>query len=173
MYHRLRSLHRWVGLVGSLFLLVISATGFLLATKGSFGWIRPAESDGSSISSLHEVVTPGAAAEAAFALGIPELRTMADIDRIDYRPGSNIFKVLSNEGYHEVQVDGKTGKALSNAIRVDQLSEDIHDMSFFHDNMNTYWLPVVALLLFLLSASGIFVFFVPVIRRRRFARARG
>lgn len=170
MYHRLRSLHRWVGLIGSIFLIVIAATGFLLATKGSIGWIRPPEKDGTKITSLDSVVTPGIAANAAFALGIPELKTMDDIDRIDYRPGSNVFKVVSNEGYHEIQVDGSTGQVLNRAFRVDQLSEDIHDMSYFGDAFNTYWLPVIALLLLTLGLTGIYVFFVPVWRRWQFAK---
>jgi uncharacterized iron-regulated membrane protein len=172
VYHRLRALHRWVGLIGSIFLIVISATGFLLATKGSIGWIRPAEKDGTEISSLAEVVSNHQAAEAAFALGIPELQTMAHIDRIDYRPKSNVFKVVSKEGYHEVQVDGKTGKVVNKAYRLDQLSEDIHDMSFFHDSLNTYWLPVVALLLLTLGITGVYIFFVPVWRRWKFAKSR-
>lgn len=170
MYHRLRGLHRWIGLISSLFLLIISATGFLLATKGSFGWIRPPESDGTKIESLVGLVNLEQAANAAFALGIKELRTMKDIDRIDYRPKSNIYKVVSKEGYHEVQVDGTTGEVKSVAFRTDQLSEDIHDMSYFADWLHGYGLPVIAVGLFLLALSGIIIFFVPVWRRWSFAR---
>src|SRR5688572_9278823 len=173
MYHRLRSIHRWIGLIGSIFLAVISATGFLLATKGSIGWIRPPEADGEEIASLAETVTNHQAAEAAFALNIPELRSMKDIDRIDYRPKSNVFKIVSKEGYHEVQVDGKSGKVLQVARRNDQLAEDIHDMSYFADAVHKYWLPVVAVLLFGLAITGIVIFFVPVVRRWRFRRSQG
>lgn len=170
MYHRLRGLHRWVGLISSIFLLVISATGFLLATKGTFGWIRPPESQGLQISALNEVISLEQAGEAAFALGLKELRHMKHIDRIDYRPKSNIFKVLSKDGYHEVQVDGSTGKVLSHSFRRDQLSEDIHDLSYFSDSLHGYGLPVVALGLFGLASTGIVIFFVPIARRWAFAR---
>lgn len=65
MYHKLRTLHRWIGLLSALVLLIISVTGFLLATKGTFGWIRPPEKDGQPVDSLSEVVSVEQAAEAA------------------------------------------------------------------------------------------------------------
>jgi uncharacterized iron-regulated membrane protein len=170
MYHRLRGLHRWIGLICSLFLLLISATGFLLATKSTFGWIRPPESKGVKAKALSELITLEQAGEAAFALGISDLEHMDHIDRIDYRPKSNIFKVLSKDGYHEVQVDGTTGKVLSHSFRRDQLSEDIHDLSYFSESLHGFGLPAVALGLFALSGSGIVIFFVPIARRAMYKR---
>lgn len=170
MYHKLRTLHRWIGLTSAIVLLILSVTGFLLATKGTFGWIRPPEKDGQPVDSLAEVVSVDRAVQAAFAVGIAELQSHKDIDRIDYRPRSNVFKITSREGYHEVQVDGKTGEVIQIARRVDQLSEDIHDLSFFGDAFHGYLLPVVACGLFLLSLSGIVMFLVPVVRRFRYRR---
>jgi uncharacterized iron-regulated membrane protein len=170
MYHRLRGLHRWIGLISSLFLLVISVTGFLLATKSTFSWIRPPESKGAKVAALSEVISLEQAGEAAFTLGLAELAHMGHIDRIDYRPKSNIFKVLSKDGYHEVQVDGKSGKVLSHSFRRDQLSEDIHDLSYFSDSLHGYGLPFVAIGLFTLAASGIVIFFVPIARRALYRR---
>jgi uncharacterized iron-regulated membrane protein len=89
---------------------------------------------------------------------------------VDYRPKSNIFKVISKEGYREVQVDGKTGKALSDHFRNDQFTEDIHDLSFFGDTPHDYFLPLVALALFALASSGIGLFLTPIVRRRKFER---
>lgn len=172
MYHRLRSLHRWVGLAASMFLIVIAATGFLLATKGTFGWIRPPEQEGARIEGFDEVISVDRVAKAAFAVGLEKLRERGHIDRIDYRPKSNIFKVVSKEGYHEVQVCGKTGEVLSVAFRTDQLAEDIHDLSWFSDLLHAYWLPVVAVLLFTLGCTGVWIFFVPVVRRIKFRRSK-
>lgn len=168
MYHRFRSLHRWFGVVAALFLLLISATGFLLATKKTTDWIRPLERKGEPVDTLAVVVSVHEAAEASFALGLPELKTVKDIDRIDYRPKSNVFKVVSKTGYKEVQVDGGTGQVLNVAQRNDQFIEQLHDFSWFHDYAHTYGLPVVALALLFLAASGVGIFFVPVIRRRRY-----
>lgn len=170
MYHLLRTVHRWVGIFGSLFLLLISVTGFLLATKGTFGWVRPPERAGAPVDALSEVVSVDRAATAAFALGLPELTARDHIDRIDYRPASNVFKIVSKRGYHEVQVCGATGTVLQVAKRVDQLAEDLHDLSFLHSGLHAYWLPVVAVLLLYLSASGIAMFSTPVLRRWRYRR---
>ena len=108
--------------------------------------------------------------EAALAAGLPELKERKDIDRIDYRPKTNVFKVVSKEGYHEVQVDGSSGKVLNIAKRNDQFIEDLHDFSWFHDLAHQYGLPVVATGLFFVAASGIGIFLVPVVRRWKYKR---
>lgn len=170
MYHRFRSLHRWVGVGIALCLILISATGFLLATKKTFDWIRPVEREGGPIVSLAEVVSVEIAVDAAFTHGLAELRTVKDIDRVDYRPKDNVFKILSKRGHHEVQVDGKTGKVLNVAKRNDHFIEQLHDFSWFADAANKWALPVVALGLLFLASSGIGIFFVPVVRRWRHKR---
>ncbi len=151
----------------------IAVTGFLLATKGTFGWIRPPEAKATEKRSdlLDNVVQLDAVLASVLALNLPEIKDAGDIDRIDYRPKSNIFKVVSKEGYKEVQVDGATGKVLQVAIRNDQLAEDIHDLSFFGDLVKDYGLPIVACGLLLMASTGIAIFFVPVIRRAKFRRS--
>lgn len=172
MYHFLRALHRWVGLTGSLALVLIAGTGFLLATKDTFGWVKPPTHDGADYDVLAQIVSLDQAAQSAFALGIPELQSKDDIERIDYRPEKNVFKIVSHRGYHEVQVCGATGEVLNVAKRVDQLTEDLHDLSYFAEALHLYGLPVVSLLLFLLGVTGVIIFFVPVVRRWRFRRTR-
>ena len=172
MYHRLRSLHRWIGLTASLFLMTLAVTGTLLSLKSTTGWVRPPEAQGMKVEGLHEVVPVHEATRAAFALGIPELKESKHIDRVDYRPKSNIFKIVSKEGYHEVQVCGKTGRVLQVAHRIDQFVEDIHDLSMFAGWMRGYFLPFVGLFLFTLGFTGVIIFFVPVFRRLKLKRAR-
>jgi uncharacterized iron-regulated membrane protein len=171
VYHLLRTLHRWTGLIGSLFLLIISGSGFLLATKDTLGWVKPKTHSGSAFQHHSEIVPISVAVESAIALGIPELQTIHDIERVDYRPEKNVFKIVTHRGYHEVQVDGKTGEVLNVAKRWDQLTEHIHDLRFFSMILRDWWLPVVAVLLFLLGLTGVVIFFVPIVRRARFRRA--
>jgi len=170
MYRFSRQMHRWVGITAALFLLLISVTGFLLANKGRFAWMRPPEANAEKVSAPVEIVSVARASEAAFALGHPELRSMKDVDRVDYRPKSNIFKVISKEGYREVQVDGKTAKVLSSSFRNDQLTEKLHDLSFFGDIAHGVILSLVALALLALASSGIGLFFTPIWRRIVFKR---
>ncbi len=169
-YRFLRSAHKWVGLFCSLVLMSIAITGFLLALKGKISWMRPPEMKGAEISGPAEIVAVEKVVEAAFAVGIAELQTMKDIDRVDYRPKHNVFKVVSKKGFHEVQVDGKTGEVLQTAKRNDTLTEQIHDLSLFADWTKDYVLPVVAVVLFLLSLSGVVMFFIPVFKRWDFKR---
>ncbi|MGV3617274.1 MAG: PepSY domain-containing protein [Fimbriimonas sp.] len=170
MYRTSRQLHRWVGIVAALFLLMVATTGFLLANKSRWAWMRPPVVEAQKVESSAEIVSVERAADAAFALGHPDLKTMKDVDRVDYRPKSNVFKVISKNGYQEVQVDGKTGAVLSQSFRNDQLTEDLHDLSFFGDLPHDYFLPLVALALFALASSGIGLFFTPVVRRWQFNR---
>ncbi|MDI9636540.1 PepSY-associated TM helix domain-containing protein [Kamptonema cortianum] len=170
-YHNLRNVHKWIGVGACLFLAVLSLTGFLLAIKGQVDWIRPANSKGTAVEEYDEVIGPDQAMQAAFAKELSGLATPADVDRLEYRVKDNIYKVLSKENYHEVQVDGSTGEVLSVGFRGDQLAEDIHDFSFFADFAHAWLLPGVAIGLFVLSISGVIMFLVPVIRRRRHKRS--
>lgn len=170
MYRNSRQLHKWTGICIAIFLLLISGTGFFLATKDRFDWMRPPEADAVKVESAAELVSVEAAVNSAFALGHPELQSFKDIDRVDYRPKSNIYKVISRDGYREVQVDGKTAQVLSSSFRNDQFMEDLHDFTFFAELAHAWLLPLVAIGLFGLALSGIIIFMTPVYRRWQFKR---
>jgi uncharacterized iron-regulated membrane protein len=172
MYRNARQTHKWIGISLSLFLALLAVTGFFLATKKRFAWMQPPPAEAAQIFLPSEIVTVEMALKAAFALGHDNLQRFEHVDRVDYRPKDNIFKVISNEGYIEVQVDGKTGKVLSSSFRNDQLMEDIHDLSFFADLAHAWLLPAVAIGLATLAATGVAIFMTPVYRRWQF-RKRG
>ncbi len=169
----MRTGHKWIGICIALILCSIAVTGFLLATKGTFGWIRPPEAKASEkrADTLANAVSLETVLGSVLALNLAEIKDVGDIDRIDYRPKSHIYKVVSKEGYKEVQVDAATGKVLQVAIRNDQLAEDIHDLSFFGNAIKDFGLPVVAVGLLLMAVSGITIFFVPVVRRAKFRKS--
>ncbi len=168
MLHRIRKLHKWIGLINSLFLLLIAGTGFLLAIKSRVSWVRPEEKSGAERSASPTRISVDQAMEAAFGVGDENLKKPSDVDRVDYRPKRNVFKVVAKEGYTEVQVDGNSGKVLQVATRTDQFIEDLHDLSFFNDTMKDFVLPVVAVGLGALSLTGIYIYANPVLRRRKF-----
>jgi len=172
MFHTIRAIHRWIGIIGSLFLIVLACTGLLLAVKKRFGWIQPPSQKGEEIASMHEVASLGQVADAVLQLQIPELKSHEDFNRFELHADKNIFKVTSNEGFHEVQVDAKTARVLSIAKRNDSLIESIHDMSFVSSVLHDWLLPTVAVGLFALGSSGIYMFSVPFVRRRRYRRRR-
>lgn len=173
MFRSSRTLHRWIGVLTALFLILIAATGFLLANKSRVAWLRPPVVETQSVDTAAKIVSVDTATRAAFALGHPELRTMKDVDRVDYRPKNNVFKVISRDGYREVQVCGARGTVLSSSFRGDQFVEDLHDFTWFAEWAHAWLLPLVAIGLFSLGVSGIVIFFTPVIRRWRFRRQKG
>jgi uncharacterized iron-regulated membrane protein len=172
MYRALRTLHKVSGLVGSAFLMVIAVTGFLLAIKGRVEAIRPATRQGGAVVSMAEVAHPERVLAAAYGVGLAELRDVSDVRRFEYHVDKNVYKVLSARGYREVQVDGATGRVLSVGLRNDQRFEDLHDLSLVHPALRSTLLPVVAVLLFGLGASGVAMYFVPIVRRRRHRASR-
>lgn len=172
MFRRLRAVHKWVGVCAAFFLSLISFTGFVLAIKGKSPAIRPETQKGQKLQRFTDAISLDVAAQAAIGVGLPELRTLADIDRFEYHLDKNVFKVLSAKAYHEVQVCGATGKVLSVGKRNDQMFEDIHDLSFFSDTLYEWWLPVIAVGLFVLAVSGLIMFGVPIVRRWKYERSK-
>lgn len=170
MYRRLRVLHRICGLIGALFLILISVTGFALALKSIVPAIKAPTQKGAKIDSPRDLVHPHVVMTSAFGVGLPELAEPKHIDRLELHNSKNIYKVTSKEGYHEVQIDGATGKVLSVSKRNDQLLENIHDLSFFNESFRVYILPIVALMLFILGVSGLVIYFTPIFRRIQFKR---
>ncbi|MCE9558343.1 MAG: PepSY domain-containing protein [Armatimonadetes bacterium] len=170
MYHKIRSSHKIGGVIFSLFFLVLASTGLLLALKDSLGFVRPPEAKVPDFVSAGAIVSIERVLEAVLAQKIPEIASHRDIDRIDYRPNKNLFKVLSKRGYHEVQVHGSTGEVLGVETRNDQLIEDIHDLQFFGEGISKYALPVIAVALAGMAATGIWIYAVPVLRRRKFQK---
>ena len=170
MFRTLRRVHKWIGVFACLFLMTMAATGFLLAIKKRAEWLQPSVLSGGSIDGPAEVIGMDEVYEAV--RGEPGFESFQDIDRIDYRPDENVFKVRSKDKLYEVQVDGATGEVLKKAPRNDQLAENIHDMSFFSDAMHDWWLPVVALGLFTLGLTGVIMFFTPYTRRWKYNRSK-
>ncbi len=168
MYRTLRVIHKWIGVFACLFLMLIAATGFLLAIKKQAEWLQPETLVGGEVEGPAQVVGMDEVFEAVKSEA--GFESWEDLNRIDYRPDDNVFKVRSADKLSEVQVDGATGEVLKKAPRNDQLMENIHDMSYFGDGWHAYLLPVVAVILFLLGLTGVIMFFVPYARRWKYKR---
>jgi uncharacterized iron-regulated membrane protein len=165
-------LHRICGLIGAIFLIVISITGFLLALKGQVSAIKVPTQKGTQVATSQDIIHPAKALEVVFGLGIAELAEAGHVDRLELHLSKNVYKVTSKEGYHEVQVDVASGRILSVGTRKDQLLEDIHDLSYFNPAFRIWVLPVVATLLFALGTTGLYIYFNPIVRRIQFNRSK-
>lgn len=158
--------HRWTGVVAALFLAVLSVTGFLLLIKKDYAWIQPPTTadtagEASAYLPLDEVY------KRVFALGHAELRSEADIDRIDFRPSKRCYKVRAKSNDFEVQVGAVTGEILSVATRRSDWIERLHDGSLIAEWLHNWWMPMVAIGLFTLTLTGSYIFIWPYVRRWR------
>lgn len=170
MYRKSRALHRWIGLIASLFLIFIAFTGIMLSLKERVDWIRPFNERGAEFASLADVISVEVAAESALSAGMQHLSSVEDIGRFEFHVNRNLYKIHSRDGYDEVQICAVTGDVLRTGVRRDQMFEDWHDLSAFGQIWYDYLLPLIGVALIGLGASGIYMFFVPVFRRIQFRR---
>lgn len=170
MFRKLRTLHKWMGLALAVFLFVIAATGFVLSNKDRWEWVKPATRPGAEREAWASIITLERVAASAIGAANPEIRSEGDIDRIEYQASKNVFKVRSKDGFAEVQVCAATGDVLATGQRWDQFAEYVHDLRWFHPALRDYVLPVVAIGLAGLAGSGVNMYVIPVLRRRRFER---
>lgn len=104
--------------------------------------------------------------EAAQSRPEAQISDWADIDRIDIRIGKGIAKLQANSGW-EIQIDTSNGEVLSAAYRRSDLIEQIHDGSYFSGSVKLYIFLPTGVLLIIMWGSGVYLFLLPRIRRKR------
>ena len=143
--------------------LCVLSTGVLLQLKKQSSWIQPVTKRGSE-------VTPVLSFTKILEIGqsVPEaqIESWDDIDRLDVRPGKGVVKIRAKNRW-EVQVDTSTGKILQVAFRRSDLIESIHDGSFFSDTAKLGIFLPSALILLTLWGTGIYLFFLPHLAKRK------
>lgn len=158
-----RKTHYWGALVIALPILVVIATGLLLLLKKEFAWIQPPTQRGVSEEpqlSFERIL------EIAKSVPEAQIESWGDVDRLDVRPGKGVVKVRA-ENRWEIQLDSQSGEILQRAYRRSDLIESIHDGSFFHSKAKLWVFLPCAVILLTLWASGICLFLLPILSRRR------
>jgi hypothetical protein len=145
------------------------ASGLLLQVKKQWTWVQPEERRGTG--SVPQVSLQAILESVAAA---PEVSVISwqDVKRVDIRPSRGLAKVSLADGL-EIQVDLGTGRVLHTAHRRSDVIEALHDGSFFAGDWTKLgvFLPTGMVLLFLWG-SGLWLFVLPRIVRRRQAVAR-
>lgn len=159
----LRKIHHW----GSLFIMVqmglIIGAGLLLMLKKDIGWIQPPTAKGENRMDVPRMPLPDLF---GIARNIDELE-LTDweaLSRVDYKPGKGVVKFVS-ENHWEVQIDTHTGEVLQLAFRRSDIIESLHDGSYFSPWVKRYIFLPSGLILFILWGSGIYLFFLPHVKR--------
>jgi uncharacterized iron-regulated membrane protein len=163
-----RRVHYWGAIVVSAPLLVVIVTGILLQLKKELPWVQPPEQRGTGKEpavSLAQVL--------AACRGVPEaeVETWDDVNRIDVRPSRGLIKVWAKNSW-EVQLDAYSGEVLQVAYRRSDLIESLHDGSWFHDAAKLWLFLPAAVVLLGLWLTGLYLFWLPIVVRRRRAAAR-
>ena len=162
-----RKVHYWASFIVAVPLLVMIGSGLLLQSKKHWTWVQPVEQRGTGSA-------PAIGLEGILesVKQVPEVRVRDwnDVNRLDVRPGRGMVKVWLQNGW-EVQVDLGTGRVLQTAYRRSDLIESIHDGSFFAGDWTKLGLFLPAgLVLLLLWCSGMWMWWVPFIAKRRRTR---
>ena len=164
-----RKTHYWIAAVLAIPVLVIVSTGFLLQLKKQWTWVQPAEQRGTGTQPGIDLEGILRAVKTVPAMGV---QGWDDVNRLDVRPSRGMVKVWLRNGW-EVQVDLGTGRVLQTAYRRSDLIESIHDGSYFAGDVSKLgvFLPV-GLGLLAMWVTGIYMFFLPIVRRRGERRRR-
>jgi len=159
-----RKTHYWASFAAAVPLFVMICSGLLLQSKKHWTWVQPAEQRGTGSVPAIDLEAILASVKQARDL---DVRSWDDVNRLDVRPGLGLVKVWLNSGW-EVQVDLGTGRVLQTAFRRSDLIESIHDGSFFAGDWTKLGLFLPAgLVLLLLWLSGLWMWWVPFIAKRR------
>ena len=164
-----RQVHYWLSLAVFLPAGVMFIAGGFLMLKKEVEWIQPSTQRG-----VVEDTIPAASWEQmlASARAHPEagIAEWSDIDRIDLRVDRGVAKLRAKSGW-EVQVDTATAEVLNVAYRRSDLIESIHDGSFFSDEVKLYLFLPTGILLVVMWGTGIYLFLLPRMRKKKKPRA--
>lgn len=158
-----RKVHYWGAIICALPVIIIICTGMLLVFKKQSSWIQPLSQKGQATVptiSYHELL------EVVKSHPDVGIISWEDIERLDVRPSKGIIKVRGKNKI-EIQVDHTTGEILQIAKRRSDVIEAIHDGSFFHEYVKFGIFFPSAIILLILWITGIYLFLLPYLRKRK------
>ena len=164
-----RVFHRWGSIIALLPITIIIFSGIVLQLKKVSSYVQPPTRSGAG---TEPAIGFDRILEVARNVPEAEIETWEDVDRLDVRPGKGVVKVRCKNRY-EVQIDAETAEILQVAFRRSDLIESIHDGSFFNEHFKLWVFLPAGILLALLLVTGIHLFFLPYLaRRKRVGRVR-
>jgi hypothetical protein len=156
-----RKLHFWISPIIFIPVVIIFSTGLLLQFKKQSNWIQP----NVEITSDSKPIMLNTFLESAKTVKEAEISSWDDIDRIDIRPDKGIAKIRSKNNW-EIQLDLESSEIYSVNFRRSDIIESIHDGSFFSDYVKFGLFFPSGILLIVLSFTGIYMFIIPIFRKR-------
>lgn len=153
-----RSLHKKIGIILMVLVLLISISGLLLGIKDEIG-LKPQTESATQIDS-DQWISIKRIDSIAKVYAQEQLHLDSQIDRIDIRPSKGIAKILYKKHFTELQIDIQTAEMVSVSTRADHFIERLHDGSiidFYFSDTNAskiIYTTLVSLGLVFMSISG-------------------
>ena len=138
------------------------SSGILLQLKKQSNWIQP---NVETVSSSKPIMLQSYL-DAVSTIEEANISSWDDIDRIDIRPSKGIAKIKSKNNW-EIQIDIETSEVYAVNYRRSDIIESIHDGSFFSEVVKYGWFLPSGILLLMLSLTGIYMFFIPILAKRK------
>ncbi len=149
-----RTVHYWGSIICLTPVLIVVVTGTLLLLKKEFDWIQPTTVNRAAGAPAMQFERILEIARSVEPLGVTDWQ---QVERLDVRPAKGVIKIRAKNRW-EAQIDQTTGEVLKVAYRRSDLIESIHDGSFFHPAAKLGIFLPSAVLLLLLSLTGLFLF---------------
>ena len=134
----------------------------MLQLKKQLNWVQP----NVEITSSSQPIMLQSYLDAAKSVKEANISSWDDIERIDIRPDKGIAKIKSKNNW-EIQIDIETTEINATNYRRSDVIESIHDGSFFSEIVKYGWFLPSGILLLILSLTGIYMFFIPILKRRK------
>tara|TARA_B100001029_G_scaffold179816_1_gene191306 strand:- start:3726 stop:4154 length:429 start_codon:yes stop_codon:yes gene_type:complete len=138
------------------------SSGIMLQLKKQSNWIQP----NVEVASSSKPIMLQSYLDAVSSVKEANISSWDDIERIDIRPDKGIAKIKSKNNW-EIQIDIETTEIYAKNYRRSDIIESIHDGSFFSEVVKYGWFLPSGILLLILSLTGIYMFFIPILRRRK------
>lgn len=155
-----RRIHKLLGLVLSVLLLISALTGILLGWKKNVEILQPPTQKGESLALAQYRPIHQLAEMAVSAVDSLNLK-QSNIDRVEYRPTKGIAKVIFDTGSWEVQIDATSLEVLSVAKRHSDWIEHIHDGSIISESFKLISMNFLGIGLVILLLSGLWLWYGP------------
>ena len=138
------------------------SSGIMLQLKKQSNWIQP----NVEVTSSSKPIMLQSYLDAVSTVKEANISSWDDIERIDIRPDKGIAKIKSKNNW-EIQIDIETSEIYSRNYRRSDIIESIHDGSFFSEIVKYGRFLPSGILLLALSLTGIYMFFIPILRKRK------
>ena len=138
------------------------SSGIMLQLKKQSNWIQP----NVEVTSSSKPIMLQSYLDAVSTVKEANISSWDDIERIDIRPDKGIAKIKSKNNW-EIQIAIETTEIYAKNYRRPDIIASNHDGSFFSEVVKYGWFLPSGILLLILSLTGIYMFFIPILRRRK------